>query len=98
MANVGFDSAALDEYQRAVGWYQARNPRAAKAFASAVGSNLGAIGTQPDRFPRYDQESREAAVSGYPYSVVYRVLPSGDVQVVAVAHASRAPGYWRDRA
>ena len=61
-----------------------------------MNSILGAIGAQPDRYAWYDQESREAAVSGYPYSVIYRALPSGDVQVIA--HASRAPGYWRDRA
>ena len=98
MANVSFDTAALDEYQRAVAWYVARNARAAKAFTSAVSSILAAIGSQPDRYAWYDLESREAAVSGYPYSVIYRALPSGDVQVIAIAHASREPGYWRGRA
>ena len=98
MANVGFDSAALDEYQRAVAWYLARNSRAANVFTSAVGSILAAIGTHPDRFPRLDSEFREAGLTDYPYSVIYRALPSGDVQVIAVAHASREPGYWRDRA
>ena len=35
-------------------------------------------------------------VRDFPYSLVYRVL--GDtLTVVAVAHQSRAPGYWRGR-
>lgn len=98
MANVGFDSAALDEYQRAVAWYLARNPRAANAFTFAVGSILAAIGTHPHRYAWYDRVFREAVVPKFPYSIIYRALPSGDVQVMAVAHASREPGYWRDRA
>ncbi len=56
------------------------------------------IGVEPGRYPRLDSEFREAAVPRFPYSAIYRALPSGDVQVIAVAHASRAPGYWRDRA
>ena len=59
---------------------------------------LDEITGRPDRYPYYDSEFREAAVPQFPYSVIYRPLPTGDVQVIAVAHASRAPGYWRDRA
>jgi hypothetical protein len=32
----------------------------------------------------------------FPYSIVYRV-ESSRVLVVAGAHTSRRPGYWRDR-
>ena len=58
---------------------------------------MAQIGEQPDRYGWYDDEFREAVLRRYPYSVVYRVATSGDVQVIAVAHASREPGYWRDR-
>ena len=54
--------------------------------------------SNPSRYPPSDTEFREAGLTDYPYSVIYRALPSGDVQVMAVAHASREPGSWRDRA
>jgi hypothetical protein len=35
-------------------------------------------------------------VHGFPYSVVYRVHRD-DIYVIAVAHSSRRPDYWRHR-
>jgi hypothetical protein len=32
----------------------------------------------------------------FPYFVVFRELPS-KIQIIAVAHAKRRPGYWRGR-
>ena len=66
-------------------------------FTASVDRVVEQFRVQPDRYPPYDSEFREAGVPDFPYSVVYRVLASGDVQVIAVAHASREPGYWRDR-
>jgi hypothetical protein len=36
-------------------------------------------------------------VHRFPFSLVYRLF-SGDVHIVAVAHSSRRPNYWKDRA
>ena len=44
----------------------------------------------------YDPDSRSAKVVRFPYRVVYVVVAS-NIDVVAVAHAKRRPGYWRDR-
>jgi toxin ParE1/3/4 len=32
----------------------------------------------------------------FPYSIVYKVTATQCI-VIAVAHAARKPGYWRDR-
>jgi toxin ParE1/3/4 len=51
----------------------------------------------PLAFPvLYDPDIRSAKVVRFPYRVVYVVVAS-DIDVVAVAHAKRRPGYWRDR-
>jgi len=91
MVNVALHPDAQREYQAAVGWYQRRSQTAAGRFVAAVNRILTEIGAQPDRFGWYDDEFREAVLRRYPYSVVYRVEASGDVLVVAVAHASREP-------
>jgi hypothetical protein len=35
-------------------------------------------------------------VNRFPYNVVYRIRDD-DIYVVAVAHTSRRPNYWKDR-
>jgi hypothetical protein len=32
----------------------------------------------------------------YPFSIIHRELPH-EIQIVAVAHAKRSPGYWAKR-
>ena len=49
-------------------------------------------------WPGWDREPvvRSKGVNDFPYRVVYFV--EGDLlTIVAVAHAKRRPGYWRDR-
>jgi len=33
----------------------------------------------------------------FPYALIYRVTPCGMLEVVAVMHTHRRPGYWRGR-
>lgn len=44
----------------------------------------------------YEPDIRSAKVARFPYRVVY-VVVAANVDVIAVAHAKRRPGYWRDR-
>ncbi|HEV3440019.1 MAG TPA: type II toxin-antitoxin system RelE/ParE family toxin [Gemmata sp.] len=78
MANVAFHPAAQREYQAAVGWYQQRNPAAARRFVAEVDRVMAQISIQPDRFGWYDDEFRETVLRRYPYSMVYRIESSGD--------------------
>ena len=41
-------------------------------------------------------EHRQFLVDRFPYKVVYRERVD-DVYIVAIAHSSRRPGYWRNR-
>ena len=40
--------------------------------------------------------SRQMTVHGFPYRVVYRIREH-DLYVVAIAHTSRRPDYWKHR-
>jgi hypothetical protein len=35
-------------------------------------------------------------VQGFPYKVAYRIRDH-DIHIVAIAHTSRRPGYWKNR-
>lgn len=98
MANVAFHPEAQCEYQVAIAWYREREPAAARRFVTEVERVVALIGKQPDRYGWYEQPFREAGLRRYPFSVIYRVEASGDILVLAVAHASREPGYWHSRA
>ena len=98
MANVSIEPLARQEYIEAVDWYQQRSRAVADRFVSEVEHVLEQIGVNPARYEWYDNEFRAAVLRRYPYSVVYWIDPLGDVLVVAVAHASRKPGYWHGRA
>lgn len=45
---------------------------------------------------RAEYGTRRVPLRRFPYFVVYREQGE-EIQVVAVAHASRKPGYWRHR-
>jgi hypothetical protein len=96
LAEILFHPEALAEYTAALAWYRARSVRAATRLEAEVDRMLGRIISSPDAFPAYDDEHRFAVLKRFPYSIIYQVL-SGQVFVIAVAHSSRAPDYWRKR-
>jgi hypothetical protein len=69
---------------------------AALRFEAETERVLSLIDANPTTFPKYDDEHRFAVLRRFPFSVVYKVA-TGRLYVVAVAHASRAPGYWQGR-
>jgi plasmid stabilization system protein ParE len=97
VANVLFHPEAQAEYDAAIAWYQARSPQAASRFEAEAEHILSLIQTSPEMFPSYDDDHRFAVLKRLPYSIVYQVQP-GQIYVIAVAHASRAAGYWQSRA
>ena len=58
---------------------------------------LEKIEQAPETFPLlYEPDIRSAKVRRFPYRVVY-VIVERVVDVIAVAHAKRRPGYWHRR-
>jgi plasmid stabilization system protein ParE len=87
---------ALAEIASARAWYEARNPRAAADFMAEIDEAIEQIIHSPRRWPTSIAGTRRYPLRGFPYAVVY--LQAGDaIRIVAVAHGSRRPGYWRDR-
>jgi toxin ParE1/3/4 len=91
-----FHPHALREAENAVAWYAERSMRAAERFVQEMEAAVAAIGGTPERWPLFDGEARRILLRRYPYVVIYRVL-TDRIQILAVAHGRRRPGYWRDR-
>jgi plasmid stabilization system protein ParE len=65
---------------------------------AAVDEALDDIADAPTAHPPWQVHAafRRRLVRRFPYLVFY-VVASDHVRVVAIAHAKRRPGYWRDR-
>lgn len=87
---------ALNEAEEAARWYAERSPTAAAGFTDELDVAAAAIEQAPESWPPYDHGTRRFLLRRFPYYLVYRIEPTR-VVLVAVAHAHRRPGYWKDR-
>ena len=96
MVDVIVTAAAEQDYAESLSWYAQRSESAALGFEAEFGRAIRLICETPRRFPQCDGLHRFYLMRRYPFQVIYRETSRG-VLIVAVAHAKRHPGYWRDR-
>ena len=94
--SVEFHEEASAEYEQAFDWYFAHSELSASKFANDLGHAIGMIAEAPRRWPAGLFGTRKFLLRRFPFVVVYRELSSA-IQVLAVAHCHRRPGYWRTR-
>jgi plasmid stabilization system protein ParE len=75
---------------RAAGWYDRRNPNAARAFLAAVDALLEKIAENPLQFPIVRGKLHRAVVMPFPYSLVFR-LAGPQVVITTCVHFRRHP-------
>jgi plasmid stabilization system protein ParE len=93
---VEFHEEASLEYEAAFEWYFERSTSVASRFAAELDRAIGMIAESPQRWPASTHGTRKFLLQRFPFAVVYRELPS-IVQVLAIAHGHRRPGYWKER-
>ncbi len=96
MLPVDYLPGARRDFDESFDWYAARSTQAAIRFTNAIDAALSTVSANPERFAAVDGTHRECPVRRFPFRIVYRVI-QGRVLVVAIAHAKRRPGYWKDR-
>lgn len=93
---VEFHEDAALEYEAAFEWYLERSILAASKFAAALNRAMDMIVKAPDRWPEGSYGTRRFLLQRFPFAIVYRELPVV-IQVLAIAHTRRRPGYWKQR-
>ncbi len=91
-----FHPEAWAEFEAAADWYQERRQETSIRFLSAVYDGLETIAIWPDAWPQYHYGTRRFILHRFPFSIIY-LEKSSSVNVIAVAHHKRKPGYWKDR-
>ena len=96
MINLVVCSAAEREYAEALSWYAERSVQATQRIDAVFDQALGAIASNPERFPRCDERHHYYLMRHFPYQTIYRQHQDHWV-VIAVAHTARKPDYWPGR-
>jgi plasmid stabilization system protein ParE len=97
--DIEFHPDAVAEAAAARQWYGERSPKAAAAFVAELDSACERIAAAPGRYAPYIAGTRRYLMRSFPFQIVYREPPGpgGALQVIAVAHGRRRPGYWTTR-
>ena len=78
-------------------WYERQRAGLGDAFLMAVEEVLLRIQSTPESYAVVHRGVRRALTRRFPYSVYYRI-EGGEVIVVGLFHAGRAPDTWQSRA
>jgi plasmid stabilization system protein ParE len=91
-----FHPEAEQELYEAASRYESEVSELGFRLADEVERVILLLLDHPELGSRLDDELRHFVLRRFPFSVVYAVA-SDVVYIVAVAHGSREPGYWRPR-
>lgn len=87
---------AAAEARAAAQWYRKRSALAADAFLAELDHAVDRIAESPEMYPHYVRGTRHYLLQRFPFYLVYREVP-GKLELVAIAHGRRRPGYWKKR-
>jgi plasmid stabilization system protein ParE len=91
-----FHADAIAEARSARRWYSERDVEAGDVFMSALDDAVALISRTPRMWPTFEGGTRRYLLKTFPFSLIYRTHMDG-IQVVAVMHERRRPGYWLGR-
>jgi plasmid stabilization system protein ParE len=93
---VRIHPAAIEEAEAAYDWYSERSLTAAQGFLEELERAVEVVSETPQRWPQYRAGTRRYVFPRFPFFLVY-CLRNDQVEVIAVAHGRRRPGYWAKR-
>jgi plasmid stabilization system protein ParE len=91
-----FHPEALEEYDEAGHYYAGKEPGLDLRFIISVENAIAAILKDPLGWRPLDEDVRRCLTRVFPYAILY-TIEDDYILIVAVAHCSREPGYWKHR-
>ena len=91
-----FHPEASREFEAVLSWYGNKRQELAQQFKDAVDERIRSIISMPLAEAPYLYGTRKSSLGSFPIRLVFNVMRQ-EIVVVAFAHTSRRPGYWRDR-
>jgi mRNA-degrading endonuclease RelE of RelBE toxin-antitoxin system len=92
VSSLLFHPEARNEYTDAFLWYEMQQKGLGKKFSSVIEKTIEQIENNPELFKVAKGVYREAVVSTFPFSIIYRFnKKKKTIFIIAVYHASRNP-------
>ena len=79
-----------------VDFYEEQDPGLGLDFEVEIREALHFIQLKPDLWPIRKREVRQYLLDRFPFIIHYR-LEKTHIRILAIAHCSRKPGYWKER-
>lgn len=92
-----FEPDARVELEEAIQYYQQRNEEVAQHFITAVENAISRAMANPLIYRLQQNQYRFCKIDVFPYHLVFR-FKEDQIEIFAIAHTSRKPGYWNHRA
>jgi hypothetical protein len=84
------------ELSESIAFYERRRTGLGVEFERAIRAIVVGIPSNPQRYPLQNDGTRRVAMKRFPFGIHYVELPN-TIWILAFAHTSRKPGYWRSR-
>ncbi|MDA8138624.1 MAG: type II toxin-antitoxin system RelE/ParE family toxin [Desulfobacteraceae bacterium] len=91
-----FHEAAEEEFFAAIEYYEESQPGLGLRFSEEVYSTIKRICEHPLAWASIDSKTKRCLTNKFPYGILYRIV-NNHIQIMAVMHLHRKPGYWQTR-
>jgi toxin ParE1/3/4 len=96
MLEITLHEDADEEFKAAIMFYESRRSGLGDIFLQRVSDGFEFIRANPLSGVILFDDLHQHLIQQFPYSIVYR-LDNDRILVLAVAHWSRSPSYWKQR-
>lgn len=93
---INYDDAAREEGLAAAVWYGQQQEGLQNRFLAKWKDAENRMLASPQIHRCFEGDLRKCRFDVFPYALVFRIR-GDELQVLAVMHLSRRPGYWNDQ-
>ena len=87
---------AMAEFGASAVFYEQRVAGLGTRFVRRVSEAVNQAAASPDLYRCFERKFRKVPIDQFPFVVVYRIGSVG-IEIIAIAHGKRHPGYWKQR-
>ena len=92
-----FHPAAEAEHLESVAYFESKRPGLGATYLTEFEKILKEVCKSPTRYAiKLNPDIRHRGMKKFPFTILFREV-EGTVQILAVAHHRRRPGYWLGR-
>lgn len=92
-----FHPEAKTELLESIAYYDMQKKGLGRRLLDGMMDSLNRIKAHPQMYRTIAGQWRQCKIPRFPFGLIYRIRDQ-KIEVIAVMHLSRKPGYWRERA